>query len=108
MRKIDPLKQQERRSHILAAAADCFAEQGFHSTSTAQICARAGMSPGNLFHYYGSKAEIIAEVRRHLWPLVSDGTVAPIIHAELPIAEAAAAHRLLESGEAFGKVTLHV
>ncbi len=59
MRKIDPIKQQERRSHILAAAADCFAEQGFHSTSTAQICARAGMSPGNLFHYYGSKAEII-------------------------------------------------
>ncbi|MGS1106561.1 TetR/AcrR family transcriptional regulator [Achromobacter anxifer] len=59
MRKIDPIKQQERRSQILAAAAECFAEQGFHSTSTAQICARAGMSPGNLFHYYGSKAEII-------------------------------------------------
>ncbi|RSE93561.1 TetR/AcrR family transcriptional regulator [Achromobacter aegrifaciens] len=59
MRKIDPIKQQERRTQILAAAADCFAEQGFHSTSPAQICARAGMSPGNLFHYYGSKAEII-------------------------------------------------
>ena len=59
MRKIDPIKQQERRNQILAAAADCFAEQGFHSTSTAQICARAGMSPGNLFHYYGSKAEIV-------------------------------------------------
>lgn len=59
MRKIDPIKQQERRTQILAAAADCFAEQGFHSTSTAQIGARAGMSPGNLFHYYGSKAEII-------------------------------------------------
>lgn len=59
MRRIDPIKQQERRNQILAAAADCFAEQGFHSTSTAQICARAGMSPGNLFHYYGSKAEII-------------------------------------------------
>jgi len=59
MRKIDPIKQQERRNQILSAAADCFAEQGFHSTSTAQICARAGMSPGNLFHYYGSKAEIV-------------------------------------------------
>ncbi len=59
MRKIDPIKQQERRNQILAAAADCFAEHGFHATSTAQICARAGMSPGNLFHYYGSKAEIV-------------------------------------------------
>lgn len=59
MRKIDPVRQQERRNQVLAAAADCFAEHGFHTTSTAQICARAGMSPGNLFHYYASKADII-------------------------------------------------
>ncbi len=59
MRKIDPARQQERRRQILAAAAECFAENGFHATSTAQICARAAMSPGNLFHYYASKAEII-------------------------------------------------
>ncbi|CUJ58117.1 MULTISPECIES: TetR/AcrR family transcriptional regulator [Achromobacter] len=59
MRKIDPARQLERRRQILAAAAECFAENGFHATSTAQICARAGMSPGNLFHYYASKAEII-------------------------------------------------
>ncbi len=59
MRKIDPARQNERRRQILAAAADCFAENGFHATSTAQICARAGMSPRNLFHYYASKAVII-------------------------------------------------
>ena len=59
MRKVDPIKQQERRRHILNAAAHCFAEHGFHGTSTAQICERAGMSPGNLFHYYRSKADII-------------------------------------------------
>ena len=45
MRKVDPIKQQERRRHILNAAAHCFAEHGFHGTSTAQICERAGMSP---------------------------------------------------------------
>ncbi|MET8653426.1 NAD(P)H-quinone oxidoreductase [Nocardia aurea] len=55
-----------------------------------------------------SKAEIIAEVRAQLWPLVTDGAIVPVIHAELPIAEAADAHRLLESSEAFGKVTLRV
>jgi AcrR family transcriptional regulator len=59
MRKTDPIKQQERRRHILDAAAHCFAEHGFHATSTAQICERAAMSPGNLFHYYASKADII-------------------------------------------------
>ncbi|MFI2283990.1 NAD(P)H-quinone oxidoreductase [Nocardia beijingensis] len=56
----------------------------------------------------GSKAEIVAEVRKQLWPLIAEGTVAPVIAAELPIEEAAEAHRLLDSGEAFGKVMLRV
>ncbi|MBF6298335.1 NAD(P)H-quinone oxidoreductase [Nocardia amamiensis] len=56
----------------------------------------------------GGKAEIIAEVRRHLWPLIADGTVVPVIAAELPIEEAGEAHRLLDSGEVFGKVVLRV
>ncbi|MGK8521505.1 NAD(P)H-quinone oxidoreductase [Nocardia asteroides] len=56
----------------------------------------------------GSKAEIIAEVRGRLWPLLADGTVAPVIAAELPIEEAAEAHRLLDSGDVFGKVVLRV
>ncbi|MGV9723013.1 NAD(P)H-quinone oxidoreductase [Nocardia beijingensis] len=56
----------------------------------------------------GSKAEIVAEVRKQLWPLIAEGTVAPVIAAELPIEEAAEAHRLLDSGEAFGKVVLRV
>lgn len=57
---------------------------------------------------HGSKAEIIAEVARRLWPLVTDGTVVPVIHAELPVADAAEAHRLLDTSAAFGKVTLRV
>ncbi|WP_067799979.1 NAD(P)H-quinone oxidoreductase [Nocardia beijingensis] len=56
----------------------------------------------------GSKAEIVAEVRKQLWPLIAEGTVAPVIAAELPIEDAAEAHRLLDSGEAFGKVVLRV
>ncbi len=55
-----------------------------------------------------SKAEIIAELRRHLWPLVADGTVAPVVSAELPATEAAEAHRLLDSPETVGKVILRI
>ncbi|MGC5700446.1 TetR/AcrR family transcriptional regulator [Pseudomonas sp. NFXW11] len=62
MRVADPRKTELRRQQILAAAVSCFAEQGFHSTSTAQICAAAGMSPGNLFHYFPSKAAIIEAI----------------------------------------------
>lgn len=51
----------------------------------------------------GSKAEIIAELRQHLWPLVSDGAVAPVVSAEVPVSEAAEAHRLLDSAESVGK-----
>ncbi|GAA5047413.1 NAD(P)H-quinone oxidoreductase [Nocardia callitridis] len=55
-----------------------------------------------------SKAAIVAEVQHHLWPLVADGTVAPVIGTEIPISEAAEAHRLLDSGTSFGKILLTV
>ncbi len=53
-----------------------------------------------------SKAAICASVVEHVWPLVADGRVRPIVHRTLPLAEAAAAHALLESGDASGKVLL--
>ncbi|MFI7192689.1 NAD(P)H-quinone oxidoreductase [Nocardia nova] len=53
-----------------------------------------------------SKAEIIAELRRHLWPLLAEGAVVPVIHAEVPVTEAAHAHELLDSAETVGKVIL--
>jgi putative PIG3 family NAD(P)H quinone oxidoreductase len=52
------------------------------------------------------KAAIVAAVREHVWPMVADGRVRPVVHARLPLAEAERAHELLESGEAFGKVLL--
>ncbi|GLF92900.1 TetR/AcrR family transcriptional regulator [Streptomyces yaizuensis] len=60
MRTVDPVKHAAKRRRILEAAAACFAEKGFHGTRTADICARAGMSPGNVFHYFPSKHAIIA------------------------------------------------
>jgi putative PIG3 family NAD(P)H quinone oxidoreductase len=54
------------------------------------------------------KAAIISEVVQHVWPMIADGRVRPIIGAELPVEQAAEAHRLLTSGEAHGKVLLRV
>ncbi|MBL1073418.1 NAD(P)H-quinone oxidoreductase [Nocardia sp. 2] len=59
-------------------------------------------------HGPGSKAAIITELRRHVWPLISDGTVHPVVSAELPIAEVAQAHKLLDSPETVGKVVLRI
>jgi putative PIG3 family NAD(P)H quinone oxidoreductase len=52
------------------------------------------------------KATIVAAVREHVWPLLDVGRVRPIVHARLPLAEAAAAHRLLEESSHIGKVVL--
>lgn len=61
-RKLDPEKSEAKRRAIIAAAIACFAREGFHRTSTAKICAEAGMSPGNLFYYFASKDEIIEAI----------------------------------------------
>ncbi|MEU6641300.1 NAD(P)H-quinone oxidoreductase [Saccharomonospora sp. NPDC046836] len=52
------------------------------------------------------KGEIVADVRERLWPLVADGSVRPVIGQVLPLAEAAAAHRMLAEGGVFGKIVL--
>jgi putative PIG3 family NAD(P)H quinone oxidoreductase len=55
-----------------------------------------------------AKAAIAASVRRIFWPLLDAGLGRPIIHATFPLAEAAAAHRLMEQGDHIGKIMLTV
>jgi putative PIG3 family NAD(P)H quinone oxidoreductase len=52
------------------------------------------------------KAAICAAVAEHVWPLVADGSVRTVVHAKLPLEQAAEAHRLMESGEHVGKIIL--
>ena len=54
------------------------------------------------------KGAIVAEVVEHVWPMIADGRVRPVVGAVLPIEQAAEAHRLLSSGEVTGKVVLRV
>jgi putative PIG3 family NAD(P)H quinone oxidoreductase len=52
------------------------------------------------------KGEIAAALRERVWPLIAEGKVKPVIHTRLPLAQAAEAHRLMESGRHFGKILL--
>lgn len=54
------------------------------------------------------KAAIAEAVHQNIWPLLSSGRVRPIIHATFPLAEAAEAHRLMESSNHIGKIMLTV
>jgi len=43
-----------------------------------------------------------------VWPILSAGRCAPIIFEVLPLAQAAQAHRLMESSAHIGKIVLQV
>ncbi|WP_319459156.1 NAD(P)H-quinone oxidoreductase [Micromonospora sp. RTP1Z1] len=52
------------------------------------------------------KAEIVQGVREQVWPLVESGAIRPIVDRRLPMADAAGAHRLVETSDHLGKVLL--
>ena len=52
------------------------------------------------------KAKIAAALRREVWPLFEHGEVKPILHATFPLAEAAAAHAMMEESKHIGKIVL--
>ncbi|WP_173984330.1 NAD(P)H-quinone oxidoreductase [Magnetospirillum sp. SS-4] len=55
-----------------------------------------------------AKARMAEGLRRTVWPLLSSGRIAPVIHATFPLAQAAEAHRLMESNAHIGKIVLTV
>jgi len=52
------------------------------------------------------KGAIANALRRQVWPLLEKKTVKPVIYRTYPLAEAGAAHRLMESSEHIGKIVL--
>ena len=54
------------------------------------------------------KSDILAELVAQIWPKLADGSIRPTIYQTLPIAQAEAAHGILERGENIGKVVLKV
>ncbi len=54
------------------------------------------------------KSLLADELRRHVWPLVAEGKLRPIIDRSFPLAEAPAAHRRMEAGEHVGKIVLTI
>ncbi len=54
------------------------------------------------------KGTIAGALKELIWPLIASGSIKPVIHATFPLAEAAEAHRLMESGNHIGKIVLVV
>lgn len=52
------------------------------------------------------KAAICAAVVEHVWPLLAEGLVRPVVHGTMPLEQIRAAHELMESGDHTGKIVL--
>ncbi|WP_406049505.1 NAD(P)H-quinone oxidoreductase [Kribbella sp. NBC_00889] len=67
----------------------------------AQVMA-AGLRPRSV----AGKGRIIADVVGHVWPLIAEKKVRPIIHTTYPLAQVAQAHQDLEDSTQLGKILL--
>jgi NADPH2:quinone reductase len=54
------------------------------------------------------KAALADELKREVWPHLEAGRIRPVIHSTFPLADAAGAHRLMDSGDHVGKIVLTV
>jgi NADPH:quinone reductase-like Zn-dependent oxidoreductase len=55
-----------------------------------------------------AKARIADDLRRHVWPLIEAGKIAPVMDQEFPLDRAADAHARMEAGDHIGKIVLRV
>ncbi len=54
------------------------------------------------------KGAIARALRDRIWPLIEKGEIKPVIAATFPLAQAADAHRLMESSQHIGKIVLEI
>ena len=55
-------KWESRREAIIDTSAQLFARQGYHATGIMELCAANDLGKGALYHYIGSKEELLAAI----------------------------------------------
>jgi TetR/AcrR family transcriptional regulator, repressor for uid operon len=97
MRRANVQLQSDRRAEILAAAQRCFVRSGFHGASMQEICAEAGMSPGNLYRYFPSKEALVAGIaERDRAEVAQEFASVDLSHGFFAVLEAMAHHHFAE------------
>jgi AcrR family transcriptional regulator len=62
----------ERRQQILDAAVRVFARQGFHTCRVSDIADEAGVAYGLVYHYFGSKEQVLDTLFLERWNILLD------------------------------------
>jgi TetR/AcrR family transcriptional regulator, cholesterol catabolism regulator len=77
---------EARRQEIIDAAASLFADKGYTATGTAQLCEAVGLGKGALYHYIGSKENLLVEIQdRVLVPLLAKARIIMALSDEEPL-----------------------
>jgi len=64
---------QTRRDAIVDTSARVFAQQGYHATGIAELCTANQLGKGALYHYIGSKEELLAAIHDRVMDEVMNG-----------------------------------
>ena len=76
----------DKRRLILDAGVRVFARRGFHHCRVSDVADEAGVAYGLVYHYFGSKEEILNQVFSERWQLMLDA-IAEIDRQDLPARE---------------------
>jgi AcrR family transcriptional regulator len=66
-------KWESRREAIIDTSARVFARQGYHATGIMELCAANDLGKGALYHYIGSKEELLAAIHDRVMDEVMAG-----------------------------------
>jgi AcrR family transcriptional regulator len=64
---------QARREAIIDTSARVFARQGYHATGIVELCEANDLGKGALYHYIGSKEELLASIHDRVMDEVMSG-----------------------------------
>ena len=59
------------QQRLLTAASDLLWEKSYHSVTIDEVCARAGVLKGSLYHFFDSKSVLALAALQHLWETVA-------------------------------------
>jgi AcrR family transcriptional regulator len=66
-------KWESRRDAIIDTSARLFARRGYHATGIMELCAANDLGKGALYHYIGSKEELLAAIHDRVMDEVMQG-----------------------------------
>jgi len=76
----------DKRRMILDAAVRVFARQGFHACRVSDIADEAGVAYGLVYHYFGSKDEVLDTLFLERWQIMLEA-IAEVDRREIPARE---------------------